>query len=130
MRPLRERFTIVFRAKIRSRFFVAPTFSSLVIGFWLDSGGGGTSATSDSKGGRPEDVLHLLLGDVYAEVGKLEQAHGEYLQITGASAFAGEQVKTRLADLPKGAISPASIGQVRAITGSGCVMCHAPGTDN
>ena len=83
-----------------------------------------------APGGRPEDMLHLLLGDVYAEVGKLDIARDEYSQVTGASAFAAEQVKARMADLENGAISPASIGQVRAVTGSGCAMCHAPGTDN
>ena len=83
-----------------------------------------------APGGRPEDVLHVLLGDVYAEVGDLKSARGEYAQVSGASAFAAEQVKSRLADLQKGAIQPASITLVRAGTGTRCVMCHAPGTDN
>lgn len=79
---------------------------------------------------RPQDVLHLMLGDVHAEMGRPEQAKTEYMQVTGASAFAAEQVKLRLAELQKGPVSPAAIAQVRAITGSGCVMCHAPGKDN
>lgn len=79
---------------------------------------------------RPQDVLHLMLGDVHAEMGSPDKAKSEYTQVTGASAFAAEQVKLRLAELAKGAVSPASIAQVRAITGSGCVMCHAPGKDN
>jgi hypothetical protein len=83
-----------------------------------------------ATGGRPEDVLHVLLGDVYAEMGNLPAARGEYRQVTGASAFAAEQVKLRLADLERGAIPPASIALVRAGTGTGCAMCHAPGTDN
>lgn len=82
-----------------------------------------------APGGRPEDVVHVLLGDVYAETGDLPSARQEYAQVTGASAFAAEQVKLRLADLAKGAISPESITAVRAGTGT-CVMCHAPGTDN
>jgi hypothetical protein len=83
-----------------------------------------------APGGRPESMLHLMLGDVYAEVGKLEAAREEYSQVTGASAFAAEHAKSRLAELQNGAISPASIGQVRAVTGSGCALCHAPGTDD
>jgi hypothetical protein len=83
-----------------------------------------------APGGRPEDVVHVLLGDVYAEVGKLEAARKEYAQVSGASAFAAREVKSRLTDLATGAIQPASIGQVRAITGSGCATCHTPGTDN
>ena len=79
---------------------------------------------------RPQDVLHLMLGDVHAEMGRLDQAKREYSEVTGASAFAAEQVKQRLADLQRGAIPQASIAQVRAITGSGCAMCHAPGKDH
>jgi len=83
-----------------------------------------------APGGRPEDVIHVLLGDVYAETGDLKAARSEYALVSGASAFAVEQSKSRLADLQKGtAISPASIGMVRAGTGT-CAMCHAPGTDN
>src|SRR5690349_8897368 len=55
-----------------------------------------------APGGRPEDVLHVLLGDVYAEVGNLPAARDEYAQVGGASAFAAEQVKLRIADLAKG----------------------------
>ena len=83
-----------------------------------------------AMGGRPEDVLHVLLGDVYAETGELDAARREYEQVTGASSFAAEQSRSRLDDLKKGAVSPASIALVRAGTGSRCAMCHAPGTDN
>jgi hypothetical protein len=83
-----------------------------------------------ATGGRPEDVMHVLLGDVHAEMGDLESARAQYSQVTGASAFAAEQVKSRLIDLQKGAIPPASIAEVRMGTGTRCAMCHAPGTDN
>jgi hypothetical protein len=79
-----------------------------------------------APGGRPADVLHVLLGDVYAEMGNLESARGEYALVTGASAFAAEQAKAR----QKGPITPESISQVRMVTGAGCAACHAPGTDN
>jgi hypothetical protein len=81
----------------------------------------------NAPGGRPEDVLHVLLGDVYAETGDLKSAHAEYEQVTGASAFAAEQAKSRLKG---GAVSPADITLVRMGTGTNCAMCHAPGTDN
>jgi len=87
------------------------------LGFILDT----------APGGRPEDVLHVLLGDVYAETGKMDQARNEYRQVTGASAFAAEQAKSRL---QAGSASPQAISLVRAGTGTRCVMCHAPGTDN
>ena len=83
-----------------------------------------------APGGRPEDVMHVLLGDVYAETGALDAARREYEQVTGASRFAAEQSRSRLEDLKKGAVSPASIGLVRAQTGYGCVTCHEPGSDN
>jgi len=80
-----------------------------------------------APGGRPEDVVHVLLGDVYAETGNLEAARAEYKQVTGASAFAAEQAKTRLKG---GTVSPADITAVRMGTGTRCAMCHARGTDN
>lgn len=83
-----------------------------------------------APGGRPEDVLHVMLGDVHAEMGDLKSARREYEQVTGASAFAAEQAKQRLTDLQKGAIAPEAIALVRAGTGTRCAMCHAPGTDN
>lgn len=83
-----------------------------------------------APGGRPEDVLHVLLGDVYAETGDLKAARREYDLVTGASGFAAEQARSRLNDLKKGGVSPSSIALVRAGTGHRCVMCHAPGTDN
>jgi hypothetical protein len=80
-----------------------------------------------APGGRPEDVLHVLLGDVYAETGNLEAARAEYKQVTGASAFAAEQAKVRLKN---DAASPADITRVRMGTGTNCAMCHAPGSDH
>lgn len=83
-----------------------------------------------APGGRPEDVLHVLLGDVYAETGELDKARREYEMVTGASSFAAEQTRSRLDELKKGAVSPAAIALVRGGTGYRCVMCHAPGSDN
>ena len=83
----------------------------------------------NASGGRPDDVLHVLLGDVYAETGKPEAARAEYQQVTGASAFAAGQAALRL-DLAKGAIAPAEIAKVREGTGTRCAMCHAAGSDN
>jgi hypothetical protein len=67
---------------------------------------------------------------VYAELGKSDAARDEYRLVTGASAFAAAQAKSRMTDLDKGAISREGIVQVRSGTGTGCAMCHAPGTDN
>jgi hypothetical protein len=82
-----------------------------------------------APGGRPEDMLHVLLGDVLAETGQLKDARSEYEQVSGASAFAADQVKVRLADLAKGAIPADTIVAVRNGIGT-CAMCHAPGSDN
>jgi hypothetical protein len=79
-----------------------------------------------APGGRPEDVLHVLLGDVYLEVGRKDAAHEEYRQVTGASAFAAEQAQLRLS---QDSVPPAAIALVRQGTGTRCAMCHAPGTD-
>jgi hypothetical protein len=80
-----------------------------------------------APGGRPEDVLHVMLGDVYAETGDLDAARAEYQQVSGASAYAAGQAKSRLAS---GTVSPEAITAVRMGTGTRCAMCHAPGTDN
>ena len=80
-----------------------------------------------APGGRPEDVLHVMLGDVYAETGDFGAARKEYEQVSGASAFAAGQAKLRLT---RGAASPEDIVKVRMGTGTNCAMCHAPGTDN
>jgi hypothetical protein len=77
--------------------------------------------------GRAEDVIHVLLGDVHAEMGNVGAARAEYQLVTGASAFAAEQAKLRLQQ--PGPIAPASIALVRAGTGTRCAMCHAPGID-
>ncbi|HET9862008.1 MAG TPA: hypothetical protein VFP37_01085 [Steroidobacteraceae bacterium] len=81
-------------------------------------------------GGRYDDVLHVMLGDVYAETGDPESARAEYAQVVGASAFAAGQARSRLAALEKGAVDPADIAMVRMGTGARCHMCHAPGTDD
>ena len=80
-----------------------------------------------APGGRPEDVVHVLLGDVYSEVGNLDAARAQYKQVSGASAFAAEQAAQRLKD---GKLAPESMTLVRTGLGSNCAMCHAPGTDN
>ena len=79
-----------------------------------------------APGGRAEDVMHVMLGDVYAETGKLAEARKEYAQVTGASAFAAEQAKRRAG---RDAISPDDVAAVRMGTAT-CAMCHAPGTDD
>lgn len=83
-----------------------------------------------APGGRPEDVLHVLLGDVYAETGALDEARLEYGLVSGASRFAAEQARLRMDALKKGGVPAESISLVRAGTGTRCSMCHTPGTDN
>ena len=80
-----------------------------------------------APGGRPEDVLHILLGDVYAETGNVGAARAEYQQVSGASAFAVEQASQRLKE---GKPSPEAIAKVRMVLGTACATCHAPGTEN
>lgn len=80
-----------------------------------------------APGGRPEAVLHLMLGDVYTELGDAAAARKEYEQVGTASAFAAGHAKSRLGGA---AITPAEITAVRMGTGTNCAMCHAPGTDD
>ena len=78
---------------------------------------------------RAEDMLHVLLGDVYAEIGKPDAARGEYRQVAGASSFAADEVK--LLRRSRERRGRACIHRkVRQSTGSNCAACHAAGTDN
>lgn len=84
-------------------------------------------ALDAAAGGRAEDVLHIMLGDVLAELGDMKAARREYSQVSGASTFAAEQAKLRMR---KDTIPAELISAVRIGTGTRCAMCHAPGTDD
>lgn len=79
-----------------------------------------------AEGSRAGDMVHLLLGDLYAETGKLDDARAQYAAATRRPATAArEAVATRLAALDKGTLPTAEIMTVRGSIVTDCVMCHA-----
>lgn len=78
-----------------------------------------------APGGRAEDVLHVLLGDVYAENGDLKSAQREYEWIGGASQLAAGLKDSRLRQLAAGGVPASDMAAVRGVLGSQCTMCHA-----
>jgi hypothetical protein len=74
---------------------------------------------------REKDVLHLLLGDLYAETGKPDLARAEYQASNRTGSTKGDLAQARLAALAEGKVDPAKFGELRSQLGSNCTMCHA-----
>jgi tetratricopeptide (TPR) repeat protein len=71
-----------------------------------------------AEGSRAGDVLHILLGDVYAETGDAGQARRHY-------QTAGEQAVSRLNALERGSLPVGEMQRLRSSLGRDCMMCHA-----
>jgi len=74
---------------------------------------------------REKDVLNLLLGDLYAETGKLDLAKTHYEASNRAGSTKADLAQQRLTAVAKGRVGPAEIQSLRSQLGSNCVMCHA-----
>jgi hypothetical protein len=82
--------------------------------------------TTVAEGGRAGDHVHLLLGDLYAEGGRLEDARAEYMAAARRPAStAREQSAGRLAALARGGVPAGDIATLRGQLGSNCIMFHA-----
>lgn len=82
--------------------------------------------TTVSEGGRSGDMIHLLLADLYFEVGRTEEARVQYEAARRRPASAvREQVASRLAALEKGSFPAADVAAVRGRLAGDCLMCHA-----
>lgn len=77
-----------------------------------------------SDGAREADVLHLLLGDLYAETGRHAEARAEYAASNRRGTTTGEMAMSRLAALQAGAVPAPEIARLRSQLGTNCVMCH------
>ena len=76
-------------------------------------------------GSRSGDIEHVLLGDVYAEIGKVDEARREYLAATKRPASAARDlVQSRLAALGQGVVPASEITTLRGDLGN-CLLCHA-----
>ena len=75
-------------------------------------------------GSRSGDMEHVLLGDVYAEIGKADEARREYLAAAKRPASAvRDLVQSRLAALDQRAVPTSEITKLRGELGN-CLLCH------
>jgi hypothetical protein len=77
-----------------------------------------------SEGTRAGDMLHLFLGDVYAEAGRAAEARRQYEAAARPSSVAGDQARARLAALEQSGVPAAETARLRAGVGT-CTTCHA-----
>ena len=77
-----------------------------------------------ATGTRAEDVLSLLLADLYLEAGRRQDAQRQYEGITARSSFARDQADKRLVAMQKQQMPTADIARLRANLGRQCTLCH------
>lgn len=77
-----------------------------------------------ADGSRPGDYLHIMRGDLYFELGKLDLARDQY-EIAGKSASpASAEAKARLTALMESGVAVTDIKKLRSAAGAHCAMCH------
>jgi hypothetical protein len=77
-----------------------------------------------AEGSRQGDYLHIMRGDLYFELGKLDLAKNQY-EVAGKSASpAAAQAKARLTALIQGGVVVTDIKKLRSDAGANCTMCH------
>lgn len=79
-----------------------------------------------AQGSRSGDMLHVLLGDLYAETGRPELARAQYAAAGRPKSAIPDLATTRLASLAQGGPSAADMNKLRNGLGGDCAMCHAP----
>ncbi len=123
----------VFRAVALAPAAVQPRLYRKAIGLAQPADRRDTAALIDDltflskagAGSRSGDMEHVLLADVYAEIGKTDEARREYLAATKRPASAvRDLVQSRLAALDQGVVPGSEIARLRGELGN-CLMCHA-----
>jgi hypothetical protein len=123
----------VFRAVELAPSAVQPRLIRAAIGLTQSADRRDTAALIDDltflstagTGSRSGDMEHILLADLYAEMGKADDARREYLAATRRPASAVKDlVQSRLAALEQGAVPAGEITTLRGRIGE-CLMCHA-----
>ena len=121
----------VFRAVALAPAAVQPRLYRKAIGLAQPADRRDTAALIDDLtflakvggGSRSGDMEHVLLGDVYAEIGKADEARREYLAATKRPASAVQDlVQSRLSALDQG-VPRSEITKLRGELGN-CLMCH------
>jgi hypothetical protein len=78
-----------------------------------------------SEGSRPGDVLHVLLGDLQAEGGRMDLARAEYAAAARKGSAIADLGQARLASLTSGGPPPAEVTRLRNEIGRNCTLCHS-----
>lgn len=123
----------VFRAVALAPAAVQPRLYRKAIGLAQPADRRDTAALIDDltflsrvgAGSRSGAMEHVFLGDVYAEIGKTDEARREYLAATKRPASeVRDLVQSRLAALDEGIVPSSEIMKLRGELGN-CLMCHA-----
>ena len=122
----------VFRAVTLAPAAVQPRLYRKAIGLAQPAERRDTAALLDDLtflakvggGSRSGEMEHVLLGDVYAEIGKADEARREYLAAAKRPASAvRDLVQSRLSALDGGGVPASEITKLRGELGN-CLMCH------
>jgi len=84
-----------------------------------------TFLASVAEGSKAGDMVHLMLGDLYAEIGRKDEARLQY-QAAGRrpASQIREQAAARTASLAAGTVPAADVSRVRGALATNCTMCH------
>jgi len=75
-------------------------------------------------GSRAGDYLHIMRGDLYFELGKLDLARNQYEMAGKSASPATIEATARLTALTEGGVPVTDIKKLRSAAGANCVMCH------
>ena len=73
---------------------------------------------------RESDRLHMMLGDVFFEGGKLDEAKAQYDAATAPGTTVAADTALRLSALSRNQPLAAEFASLRQKTGQDCVSCH------
>jgi tetratricopeptide (TPR) repeat protein len=77
-----------------------------------------------ADGGRPGAYLHIMRGDLYFELGKLDLARNQYETAGKSASPAATEANARLTALTQGGVAVTDIRKLRSAAGANCAMCH------
>ncbi len=77
-----------------------------------------------AEGSRPGDYMHLMRGDLYFELGKVDLAKREYEIVSKSTSPAAGEAAGRLTAVAQGGVSMTDIKKLRSAAGSNCALCH------
>ncbi len=77
-----------------------------------------------AEGSRQGDYIHIMRGDLYFELGKLDLARDQYEMAAKSPSPAATEAKARLTALTQAGVAATDIKKLRSSAGANCSMCH------